>query len=389
MKDLHVIIVGAGIGGLTSALAFQRAGVAVSVYEQVSELGEVGAGITMGPNATRVLHHLGLEIPLANIGLTPRVRGARHYKTGERLRATPLLTTMLERWGAPYYQVHRADLHGIIANAVLANDPDCIHLGENFQSYTLAESFITAHFASGLAVSGDALVGADGIRSKLRECVFGPEDPFFTGNIAWRGLVPTDNLPNDFVKQRSAVWLGPDHHFVCYTVRNDNLLNYVAVAEKNGWAEEGWMIHSRVSEVLVEFSNWDPLIQVIIKQTMPDQCFKWALFDRDPLCQWTKGRVTLLGDAAHPMLPFMGQGAGMAIEDAIVLARCMRAYDEVPMALKRYEEVRMPRAHKAQLGARAQGQLMHDRDMSRHLVEPDQPRGDVSMFQYDATTAAV
>jgi len=389
MKDINVIIVGAGIGGLAAALALQRAGVGVSVYEQVTELGEIGAGISLGPNATRVLHHLGLEMPLATIGLTPRVRGARHYKTGERLRVTPMLTTMMERWGAPYYQVHRADLHGIIADAVLANDPNCVHLGENFQSYTLGKSLVTARFTSGLVVSGDALVGADGIRSTLRECLFGPEDPFFTGNVAWRGLVPTDKLPDDFVKQRSAVWLGPDHHFVCYTVRNDKLLNYVAVAEKSGWAEEGWMIPSRVSEVLAEFSHWDPQIQFIIKQTVPGQCFKWALFDRDPLCQWTKGRVALLGDAAHPMLPFMGQGAGMAIEDSIILARCMKAYDEVTVALKRYEKVRMPRAHQAQLGAREQGQLMHDRDISRHLVEPDQPRGDVSMFNYDATRAAV
>ena len=300
MKNVKIIVVGAGIGGLSATLALKRAGFKVVVYEASPEIGEIGAGLSLGPNCTRLLTHLGLNESLKP-NICYRTRGTvRNGVTNELLLAAYKGGTAEDVFGSPYYFVHRADLHGALADAVLRMDPDCIHTGRVFTHHRETDSGLEVHFEDGPAVHGDVLIGCDGIRSAVRTELFGAGDPRFTGNIAWRGLVPMDRLSQRMEKEASGLWVGPRRHIVYYPVRNHTLMNYVAASEKSGWEVESWNIRSEVSEVLDEFDDWHDVPKHLIGQTPPELCYKWALFDREPLEAWTQGRVTLLGDAAHP-----------------------------------------------------------------------------------------
>ncbi|MDG1461928.1 MAG: FAD-dependent monooxygenase [Gammaproteobacteria bacterium] len=343
MKEQDIVIIGAGIGGLTAALALQQQNFKVRLYEQVDNLAEVGAGLTLSPNANHALNFLGLEQRLAEASIIPRSGGVRHYQSGEMLVINDRSTTPRERYGADYLQIHRADLHAILKDAVLAHDPGCLHTGYKLKSLEQTANGVTAFFDNTEIVSCDVLVGCDGIHSKVRELIFGKDEPRFTGYIAWRGLVPTEILPPDIIIPDSAICTGPDQTFTRYAIRDGALLNYVAIAKRGGWEIESWSVHSDVAEVLNEFSDWSADVKQIIAATPADKLFKWALFDRDPLPHWNDGRTTLLGDAAHAMLPFLGQGAAMAIEDAVVLARAFANSDSITEALERYQKARHTR----------------------------------------------
>ena len=343
MKDLDIAIVGAGIAGLTAARALQTFGFRVRVYEQASRLGEVGAGLTISPNATHVLNAIGLEGVLERIGMRPTRGGVKHWRTGELLVEIPRGQDMLARYGAAYYQVHRADLHAALAEAIQAHDPDAIVLGRCFESLLDDGQRVQLRFAGGASATAAVAIGADGLRSNVRQSLFGAQQPKFTGYIAYRGLVPVSRLPAGIINPTSCLSTGPGRSFTRYLLRGGTLVNFVGLCERHDWAEEGWSIRASVEEVLAEYADWYEDVRTIIRHTPPEGLIKWALFDREPLARWTVGRVALLGDAAHPMLPFLGQGAAMGIEDAMLLARAFDAAGSVDEALHRYVEARQSR----------------------------------------------
>jgi salicylate hydroxylase len=388
MQRLCINIIGAGIGGLCTALALQRAGMTVRVFELSRELGEVGAGLSLSPNATAGLHHLGLADELARIGWTPASFGVRHYQTGELLVDNTLEMTRENATGSPYYMVHRADLHALLLDSVRANDPQCIFLQHEFTGLEQTVTSVTAQFANAISAPSDLLIGCDGIRSTVRECLFGAESPLFTGYIAWRGLVPAARVNPASMTPESGICIGPGKTFTRYLLGKRQLINYVAVAQRSGWAMESWALHSDINEVLDEFSEFHSSMREILAATPPENCYKWALFDRDPLPRWSMGRATLAGDAAHPMLPFMGQGAVMAIEDAVVLGRCLRAADSIEEALHRYEAARIERSSLVMLESRANIQRLQANPGS-YNKQSHKNEQRLGLFDYDPGHVAI
>lgn len=351
-----VVIAGAGIGGLCAALALAKQGVRVVVCEQAASLGEVGAGLQISPNALKVLRQLGLESELSQFVFKPQHAAIRDYKTGEYYLKSPLGKQAEARYGAPYWHLHRADLHQVLAevcaqvgvemvlNAVVTGYRENTELK---QVYLLLED--------GREFSADLLIGADGIRSKVREQMLGQERPNFMGQVAWRGVIPVNDLTVD-VKPDACVWAGPGRHFVSYYLRGGDYVNFVAVEERSDWRSESWREEGDVEELKRAFADWHPEVSELIKSA--SSTFLWALNGRDELPTWHKGRVVLLGDACHPMLPFMAQGAAMAIEDGYILAKCLSNY-ALSDALLKYEQVRKPRATKIQLMSKANAGLYH------------------------------
>jgi salicylate hydroxylase len=341
---ISIAIIGGGIGGLAAAASLLRAGFDVQVYEQAKALSEVGAGINIGPNASRILRRFGIAEQLARHGVRPLTFDQRRWDDGRFLVRAPLGDAVETTFNAPYYTLHRGDLHRAIAAAVQA---DRVHLGRRFTHLVDHGDRVEAHFESGAAVSADVLIGADGIHSVVRHALFGPEKPRFTGCVAYRGLVPSDRLMHLDLERTTQIWVGPGRHFVHYFVSAGKLVNFVAVTEEDSWLRESWVDRGEVADALAAFAGWHDQVLSIIGAA--DETYKWALFDRSPLPQWSVGRVTLLGDSCHPMLPFMGQGAAQAIEDAATLKGCLQKFpDDVPAALRLYERLRLPRASRLQ-----------------------------------------
>lgn len=387
MKELDIAIIGAGIGGLVSALALRQRGFRPVIYERVGALGEVGAGITLWPNATRVLYALGLGDRLDAIGEEPAAHTIRHFATDETIQAMPRKGVMGARYGSPFYQIHRRDLHDMLVEALEKIAPGSIHLNKDLVALENGDR-PRATFADGTGVTADLIVGADGIRSQVRKILFNDAPPRFTNTVAWRGLVPMEAVPEPLRSSPAGLYLGPHRHFTSYTIRQGSTLNYVAVAEVDEWTEEGWTIHSSIAEAVERFGDFSPAVRGVIEATPPELCFKWGLFDRDPHEQWSVGSVTILGDAAHPMLPFLGQGAGMVIEDGMVLARAVAESETVPEALRRYEGARRDRTAYTMLQSRARAEYYH-----RDPGSPEAPSLstdiEVTLNSYDAMTVAI
>jgi salicylate hydroxylase len=340
---MSVGVIGGGIGGLAAALSLHRAGFDVHVYEQAHALSEVGAGIQVSPNASRVLHGLGLAQELAKMGVRPLAMHQRRWDDGRTLLRTPLGDTVVEAFGFPHYQMHRADL---LATLVRALPAERLHVEQRFTGLAEHGDSVEAWFADGTRVEVDLLVGGDGIHSSVRAALFGAENPRFTGCVAYRGLIPADRLRDLGLEVTAQIWMGPGKHFVHYFVQNRRLVNFVAIVERDTWTRESWTDRGEVADALAAFDGWHPQVRGILEAV--DETFVWALFDRAPLERWSAGRVTLLGDACHPMLPFMAQGAAQAIEDGATLTACLTEIADVPEALRRYESLRLPRATRVQ-----------------------------------------
>ena len=358
MNDVTVLIAGGGIGGLTAALACARRGFTVRLFEQAATFADIGAGIQLSPNATRVLHALGLEPALRRVAFVPGGTEMRHWRRGHVLSANPLGDAVVRAFGFPYYHVHRADLIAALEHEARATANVALFNNARIGDVTRNEPGVTLT-AGGEPHRGDVLVGADGIHSTVRASLFGPEAPTFTGNVAWRALVPVERLPAGLVRPMSTVWWGPHKHFVHYYVRGGALVNCVCVVEKSGWETESWTERGDHAELAADFAGWHDTVQTLIDRMDRNQCFKWALFDRPPMARWGDGRVTLLGDACHPTLPFMAQGAAMAIEDAAVLAACLAAERAPALALARYEDRRRSRTRRIQEGSRRNAKVFH------------------------------
>jgi len=340
---LSVGIAGGGIGGLTAALSLLQRGFDVHVYEQAGEFAEVGAGIQVSPNASRILHGLGLGDALAEMGVRPLAWRQRRWDDGRTLLHTPLADVVVEVFGFPHYQTHRADL---LAALVRELPGDRLHVSHRLTRFDDSGGRVALSFENGETAEVDVLVGADGIHSTVQRLLFGEQSPHFTGCIAYRGLIPAERVADLEIAVESQVWMGPGRHFVHYYVQDERLLNWVALLEQDTWQRESWTDRGEVADALAAYDGWHPQVGRIIESV--DETFIWALFDRAPLERWSKGRVTLLGDACHPMLPFMAQGAAQAIEDGAALATCLAETSDAEAALHRYESVRLPRATRVQ-----------------------------------------
>jgi salicylate hydroxylase len=343
-KRIPVAIIGGGIGGLCAALSLLRAGIDSHVYEQANALVEAGAGIQISPNATRILHRIGLADALAETAVAATALHQRHWQDGRTLLCSPLADVMNAAFGAPHYQMHRADLLRVLEQAVPTSN---LHLGHRLAMLVDRGDHVEVEFENGERLIAEAVVGADGIHSTVRRALFGAENPRFTGCACYRGLIPADRLSHLALPPMVQVWMGPGKHFVHYFVRGGRLLNFVAVVEQETWTHESWTDRVGMADARHAFEGWHPQVRAILQAI--DDTYIWALFDRNPMARWSVGRVTLLGDACHPMLPFMAQGASQAIEDGATLSACLaNAGQDVAESLRRYERLRLNRTARVQ-----------------------------------------
>jgi len=354
-RAIRVGVIGGGIGGAALAGALLQRGIDVRLFERAPMFGEVGAGVQMTPNAVKVLRALGLHEGLMRVGFLPQAIVGRNWKTAREAFRTPLIDTCVGMYGAEFVHVHRADLHDLLCSML---PPSAVQLGAACTGVRQDGEKAIASFADGSEFEADLIVGCDGVRSVVREQLFGEQAPSFTGHMCWRAVVPVDRHPLPFVSPDSSFWLGPNGHVVTYYVRGGKAVNIVAVGETASWVEESWNTPSSREELMAFYQGWHPNLQELFGRT--ENVFKWGLFDRDPMPAWSTGRITLLGDAAHPMLPFLSQGAAMAIEDGYVLAKALSRHgDDVPAALSEYELERKPRTSRVQLEARERGRTYH------------------------------
>ncbi|TSH96845.1 FAD-binding protein [Verticiella sediminum] len=337
----HVLIAGGGIGGLTAALALLRRGFDVSVFEQAQELKEIGAGVQLGPNGVRVLYELGLESPARRLGVDAQAKEIRVWNTGKTWPLFNLGKESMSRHGVPYLMMHRADLHTMLLAAVDEIKPGACVVNSRVGGFEQDADGVTLILEDGSRFRGDVLVGADGLHSATRKALYGPDKPKFTGGCCWRGVIDVDRLPEHLRRPVGVNWIGPTGHVILYPVRSGRLLNFVGHVERDDWAGESWTEEGSIEELRADYAGWHDDIQTIVSQI--DVPYKWALFLREPLEQWSRGRVTLLGDACHATLPYLAQGANMAIEDGMVLARALSDFDDVAEALQRYERARKER----------------------------------------------
>jgi salicylate hydroxylase len=342
------MIVGGGIGGLFAANALIAHGVRVSVYEQAPELGEIGAGVYLTPNAVRHMERVGLGPALEKWGA--RVGSKSHYFRHDGAPIAPVQVADASGWNATF-GMHRADLVDFLAAALPA---EVVHTGHRAVGFEQDDNKARVSFANGAVVEADVVVAADGIHSELRPHVFPPSKPVFHGTISYRGLVSRERLP-EWPMDRWQMWAGPSKHFLVFPVRHGEMVNYVGFVPADEEMKESWSAPGNPDVLRAEFEGWDPRVGLVLKQV--DHCFRWALYDREPLPTWSKGRLTLLGDAAHPMLPHLGQGANQSIEDGMALATILAQVDnaDVPAALLGYERLRRERVADVQLGARQNG----------------------------------
>ncbi|SHH86910.1 FAD-dependent monooxygenase [Bradyrhizobium erythrophlei] len=390
IKD--IAIVGAGLGGLTSAIALRRQGFNATVYEQSSSLSEIGAGVQLSPNAMKVLRALGLEDEFRKISFEPDRHVVRSWKSGRVISATQMKNVYEREFGSGYFGAHRADLHKLLAHAL---PEGTIRLNANCIDVGTVDNHAVLKFTDGAEIRADIAVGADGIHSNVRNCLFGKESPRFTGNVCWRGLVPVEDVPKGMFAPDMTVWFGPNSNVVHYYVRGGKLINWVASHESD-WSTESWRSEASIAEVVEAYKDWHPDLTKLFAATK--HCYKWALFDRSPLSNWSKGRVTLLGDSAHAMLPYLAQGACMAIEDAFALASSLAADRQEPnAALERYEGLRRDRASRVQSAANARAKVNHltsrwarlKRDTAyawRKLIKPSSHTYQIEwIYGYDVT----
>jgi salicylate hydroxylase len=369
-----VAVVGAGIGGLAAAAFLHQAGLPVTVYEQASALKEVGAGLVAAPNLVRLLRRLGVMDAFLERAVTLETGWEfRRWEDGRILSAERLAEACERLYGEATYTVHRADLLAALQGVV----PEAaIRLGRECTSVDVHADGVGLSFADGGRVDADVVIGADGVHSMVRGAVTAPSPPEYSGLCAFRALVPADRAPAFARRRAQTLWIGPGHHLVHYPVSAEQAVNLVAFAPADEFTEESWSATATVEELLHEFDGWDPRLTELIRAAGTPG--RWALLDRRPLTRWTRGRVALVGDAAHPMFPFFAQGAAQAIEDAAVLAACLSDDRGDPVrALERYASLRIPRATRVQNAS-------HGRATANHLPDgPEQIARDAALAAAD------
>src|SRR3954466_5832681 len=372
-KSLSIAIVGAGMGGLAVAATLRRVGFDVQIYEQAARFARIGAGIQMMPNSMKVLRGIGIEEQLRETAFTPYSHLNRIGDTGEVTRELPMPESL---YGAPYLCMHRADLHGALASVLPAN---IIHLGKKLVGLDQAGGRVTLAFADGTKASADAVIGGDGVHSTVRDIIVGPDAPIHKGRIAYRAVFPASLMNGKDIGRSRTKWWGADRHIVIYYTTKDRSEIYfvTSVPEPAEWVTaESWSAKGDVKELRAAYAGFHDDVRAAL-EACPD-CHKWAILEREPLPKWSDGRVVLLGDACHPMTPYMAQGAATSIEDAAVLARCLDAVEgeDIEGAFKRYEKHRKPRTSLVQAISSANTWMRDERG------------GDTSwLYGYDAWNA--
>ncbi|HEY0933946.1 MAG TPA: FAD-dependent monooxygenase [Trebonia sp.] len=367
----RVAVVGGGLGGLAAAGFLHQAGLPVVVYEQARALREVGAGIMVAPNAVRLLRRLGVLSEFRERAVQLDVGWEfRRWQDGTVLSAQDLAAKSEALFGEHMYTTHRADLLDAVKHAVPA---DAVRLGQRLTGFSAAGTGVSLSFADGQHAEADVLIGADGIHSVIRAALTEPVPPAHSGMSAFRALVPAAGAPDFARRPAQSVWIGPGRHVVHYPVSGGEFINMVAVGPADGYITESWTATATVEEFLAAYEGWDDRLTSLIKGARTPG--RWALMIRQPLPGWTRGPVTLLGDAAHPMLPFLGQGAAQAFEDAATLARCLAEDRADPArALRRYEALRIARASTVQQGSHARADFNHLPDGPEQRARDDELR---------------
>jgi salicylate hydroxylase len=354
-----ILIAGAGIGGLTAGASLLQAGHDVTIFEQAPELSEIGAGLQLSANATHVLHHLGLGPALAEVGVRPGAYVFRLHDTGEEIQRFALSDEHEKLHGAPYYQVHRADVHTLLAAKVLELKSDAIRLNCRVIGFDEGGDGVKLRLADGTTVEGDLLVGADGLKSIICQQIVGNVGATYTGDSAWRITVPVERLPQNFMEQVMMVWMGPGRHVVAYYLRAGALLNFVGLVETDEVSEESWTAKFPWERFKADFEGWHAAVQTVIDAADREGCYRWSLHYRPAIRSWSTPRATLLGDAVHPTLPYLAQGACMAIEDGAVLTRALDQADSIPDALQLYQRNRIDRTVRIVNQSTANRMLFH------------------------------
>src|SRR5436309_542857 len=352
-KETSIAIIGAGIGGLALAAALRQAGIDAIVYEQAEAFTRVGAGIQQSPNAMKVHRGLGIEGRLRETGFAPTSSLNRDAISGKVTNNYPLGSAVEERYGAPYLTLHRGDLHAALADVVPA---ETVIRSKKLVGIAEAGARIALAFADGSAIEADLVIGADGAHSLVREHVAGPEQPRFTGKLAYRTTYPASCLSGVNIGTSRSKWWGKDRHIVIYyvTAKRDEVYFTTSQPEKADWmTRESWSTKGDLAELRAAFAHFHSDVQAVLAAA--PEVYKWGIYEREPLSTWSKGRVALLGDACHPMTPYMASGAAMALEDAVVLARCLadEDFESIEVALRTYEAIRKPRTSAVQKGSSA------------------------------------
>jgi salicylate hydroxylase/6-hydroxynicotinate 3-monooxygenase len=352
-KETSIAIIGAGIGGLALAAALRQAGIDAAIYEQAEAFTRVGAGIQQSPNAMKVHRGLSIEARLRDVGFAPTSSLNRDAISGKVTNDHPLGSVVEERYGAPYLTLHRGDLHAALADIVPA---ETVIRGKKLVQITEVSARVGLSFADGSEAEADLVIGADGAHSLVREHVVGPEQPRFTGKLAYRTTYPASRLSGVNIGSSRSKWWGKDRHIVIYYVtgKRDEIYFTTSQPEKADWmTRESWSTKGDLAELRAAFAHFHSDVQAVLAAA--PEVHKWGIYERDPLPTWSKGRVALLGDACHPMTPYMASGAAMALEDAVVLARCLadEDFESIEAALHTYEAVRKPRASAVQKGSSA------------------------------------
>lgn len=372
---LHVAIVGGGMGGLAAANALVHRGISVAVYEQSSALREVGAGVFIYPNSLRQLERIGLGDALARVGA--KVGSGSEYYRMDGTFVGKILTTDSAGWNG-MYGMHRADILKVLADAL---PPGTIHTGHQCVDFRQDERGAELRFDNGKVVHADVVIAADGINSVLQKYVVAPSAPEYAGFRAYRGVLPMDKV-SDWRREAHQVWMGEGKHFMTFPLRSGTLLNYVGFVPTSTQTAESWSAVGDRDELAASFEGWDPRITQLLSQV--ETCFWWGLYDRQPLGKWVNGRLALLGDAAHPMLPHLGQGANQAIEDGTALAVLLQnrdPSDSVTEALERYEALRRPRTSMVQAEARKNGKRYDSQNQYQDLAQRDREIANSAAFR--------
>jgi salicylate hydroxylase len=390
MKSQKFIIAGGGIGGLTTAIALAQDGHEVEVLEQAPALSAtVGAGVTLAPNAMRVYNRLGLQDALLETGVEPTRQRVQHWQDGRTLLSLDRGDEMRRLYGAPYVYMHRGDLHAVLIKALEDTGRGKVRLSAAAVTAVRVGDGAAVELASGDRVEGDVVIAADGVKSPIRK-MFEDDDPHFTGHIVWRAVVPVTDGPLTDLADFPGMHIGAGRMAVRYPVSQGALLNLVFFARQEGWAQEGWAIPGKRSELQALFGDWASEVQAMLAAIDESKLFKWGVFARNPLDTWVKdGRIALLGDSAHAMTPFLGQGASSAIEDAMILTRCFAQSDDPAVALARYEAARMERCAFIQAESNANADRIQGDEAHLYGMTNLRNEETLGLFNYDAGSVAI